>query len=161
MNLIKDLIQQIKQKKESNLKNEYIASTCYVDKSINKLNLYLVRLSKRKGELSQNEIILLILLIKIANHSYENFIHSFGMCKYDYNNPNLEDCNGSIRESFEYMFDKKRKYRNEFEKIYKNFKHIAQRYDNIALNSVLKKMNKAFDFDSSKFRNIVKGRKIS
>ena len=46
------------------------------------------------------------------------------------------------------MTEKKKSLRQEFEKIYINFKHTAIHLEDIPMNNILKRMRKAFKFES-------------
>jgi DNA repair exonuclease SbcCD nuclease subunit len=51
-------------------------------------------------------------------------------------------------EKIIFMTEKKKSLRQEFEKIYINFKHTAIHLEDIPMNNMLKRMRKAFNFES-------------
>lgn len=94
-------------------------------------------------------------------HSSRLILYDVGMIKYNYGlfieelkryehaskNP-INDDDIDFKIKLNYMLAKKKKFRKQFEGIYKNFKRVSKGLNFPHRNEILHSMHDAFDFDS-------------
>ena len=145
-----------KEEKELKIKNSCSASISILDDLIPELRNWINHIASNKKDISDYSVKYLLQLLSFVNVNYSNFVWDLNLHKVRYERPFHQNKN-EIKEKIDYMMQKKKEYRVEFESIYNTFKRVTKGVNFPRRNEILGLMRKAFDFDSSKYyqKNIV------
>ena len=91
-----------------------------------------------------------VYFVNCLDEQYTLFLKELKNCEYDYSYGCSQNIKVEAKEKLDYMLQKKKEYRAEFEDIYNRFKSIKG-VEIPNRNAILNKMRKSFDFDSSKY----------
>lgn len=89
--------------------------------------------------------------LAMVDRFYQNFLHDLKKYEYTEKNTYFKNVKEYTQPKIEYMSDKKKQYRAEFESIYENFKRTTKGMNIPERNIMLKQMREVFDFDSTKY----------
>jgi hypothetical protein len=151
MNFIQKLIQQNKQKKVEQLKNEYSFSIIKLEDHISILKNDIITLQNQRKNILPDFIDKLSFHLILLEKEYVDFLCDLKAYEYDSEYNCFKNRKENARKKAEYMQKLKKQYRVEFEKIYDSFKRISKGCDFPNRNKILNQMRKAFDFDNSRY----------
>ncbi len=139
-----------RESKEIEFKNSCSYSITIIDGLIPELKEWISHITSNKKNVSDYSVSYLLQLLPSINVNYSNFVWELNLRQNEYKSPyNIHK--DVIKEKIDYMLEKKKEYRIEFENIYNNFKRVTKGRNFPRRNEILGLMREAFDFDSSKY----------
>ena len=124
---------------------------------VNKLKEIITELShtRKSSQAQERENLCNSLLTILDMVSDKYYCYLFDLSDLVFFLLNNQDMQAEKRVSQKAMeaLDSKKLLRNEFETIYRNFKSMAKKLDNVPMNQILKAMREAFDFEGKTFRS--------
>ena len=139
MSLIKKLTSKKKEEKRENYFNFFLnEQNSELKKLIKELSIF-----RRRDQKKHREKVINLILKKLTE--IENLYKGFLGDLSNLNQKNTKTKNSG--EVAEFMDEKKKSLRCEFESIYINFKKTAMGLEDVPMKMILKKMQSAFNFD--------------
>lgn len=151
MNFIQKLIQQKKLQKENEFKIECTTSIVELENYLDFLKDKLYLFSFNKKLMLTDYLNAFIWYLSCIDNHYTWFLRELKKYEHSYKYTHYKNVKEDLKHKIEYMTQKKKQYRAEFEKVYNVFKRISKGCNVARRNEILGKMRKAFDFDSSKY----------
>ena len=149
MNFIQKRIQERKLQEEARKKEIFKKGCCYsmlhLESYMENVKQCLNDFSLNKKNVSLEEIDNFVSNLTQVSIHYNTFLQRLKYYQHQYKTYGL------YREHLDYMTQKKKEYRNAFERLYINFGRVSKGYNFPRRNEILGLMRKAFDFDSSKY----------
>lgn len=108
--------------------------------------------TRKKNQKHEREKIVwhLIRILSYLENSLDEFEYDYiDLCHLLKLNPNLQ-LTHKVSKKVEFAISTKNELRKEFETIYKNFKNMAKKFDDIPMKEILKLMREVFDFEGTK-----------
>ncbi len=155
MNFIKKMILDAKQKKQLEKERELKASCSRymfsIENNIDLLKIELEHFKQHKGKLDYSTSRDFVSMLSLIQANYYCFLDDLRYTEYAYNSTYYKNVKEDLKPKIEYMHQKKKEYRAEFESIYRNFKRVSKGAEFPNRNEIIRLMRTAFDFDSSKY----------
>ncbi len=150
MTFIRKMIERNKQHKEELFKKccsysmihleEYIP---YLKDDIDNIRIYKDNIDGMLSEFCYD--------LTMVGRFYESFLYDLKKHEFTEKNTFYKNVKEYTQPKIEYMLQKKKQYRAEFESIYDNFKRTTKGMNIPERNKLLTQMREVFDFDSTKY----------
>ena len=108
--------------------------------------------TRRKNQADERKELVehLFRILDYFETSYTTYLYDlYDLCCYLKNNPNINPTK-KVSNKLLLAINTKMQLRKELETIYRNFKSMAKKLDDIPLKEILKRMREVFDFNSTK-----------
>ena len=108
--------------------------------------------TRRKNEAHEREKIVLHLkrILSYIENGLDEFEYNYiDLCHLLKLNPDIQLI-PKISKKVEFAINTKNEIKKEFENIYRNFKNMAKKFDDIPMKEILKLMREVFDFEGTK-----------
>ena len=155
MRIFEKMNQILKDNERIEVYNEAVIKT-YKSMSVrtNKLKEILTQLSfaRRKNQKEEREDIInsLFSILTYTESKYEEYLFElYDLCTLLLDNPEMNLTPKNSRQ-LKFAINTKIELRKEFEIIYRNFKNMAKKFDDIPMKEILKKMREVFGLDGKK-----------
>jgi len=150
MNFIQKRIRKNKIEKELEMNKACSDAIEYIEVRTMFVRSYIKKFAENKKCIAPDEVNKFVWNVDTVGWFYEDFIRALVAYQHEYKTTSSAEIKEELKSKIDYMLQKKKFYRAEFEDIYIRFKSIKG-VEIPNRNAILNKMRKSFDFDSSKY----------